>query len=206
MPTAPISLALQDRGLPIVSFMTFPLDVPFGTPRSARRRLRRSETVRSFGLHDSRKYRLSSGTSRTLPEAGVPRQEAQRRHDGRSGFQRHSGLSCPRGFGEAANRRGRRAMAIALTLVIVVVGSVLFHLLSPWWWTPIASNWSYIDHTLVDHLLDHRLRVRGGGPVHGLLRLPLPASRGSPRRLRAREPAAEALADGRSPRSESRRC
>jgi cytochrome c oxidase subunit 2 len=40
-------------------------------------------------------------------------------------------------------------LAIALALVFIVVGSVLFHLLSPWWWTPIASNWSYIDHTLV---------------------------------------------------------
>lgn len=40
-------------------------------------------------------------------------------------------------------------MAIAVVLVLVVVGSVLFHMLSPWWWTPIASNWSYIDHTLV---------------------------------------------------------
>jgi cytochrome c oxidase subunit II len=40
-------------------------------------------------------------------------------------------------------------MAIALVLVLVVAGSVLFHFLSPWWWTPIASNWSYIDHTLV---------------------------------------------------------
>jgi cytochrome c oxidase subunit 2 len=40
-------------------------------------------------------------------------------------------------------------LAIALALVLIVVGSVLFHLLSPWWWTPIASNWSYIDHTLV---------------------------------------------------------
>jgi cytochrome c oxidase subunit 2 len=40
-------------------------------------------------------------------------------------------------------------LAIALALVLVVVASVLFHLLSPWWWTPIASNWSYIDHTLV---------------------------------------------------------
>ena len=40
-------------------------------------------------------------------------------------------------------------MAIAIALVLIVVGSVLFHMLSPWWWTPIASNWSYIDHTLV---------------------------------------------------------
>jgi cytochrome c oxidase subunit 2 len=39
-------------------------------------------------------------------------------------------------------------MIIAIVLMLVVVGSVLFHLLSPWWWTPIASNWSYIDHTL----------------------------------------------------------
>jgi cytochrome c oxidase subunit 2 len=39
-------------------------------------------------------------------------------------------------------------MRVALALVLVVVGSVLFHMLSPWWWTPIASNWSYIDHTL----------------------------------------------------------
>lgn len=40
-------------------------------------------------------------------------------------------------------------MAIALVLVLIVVGSVLFHVLSPWWWTPIASNWGYIDNTLV---------------------------------------------------------
>lgn len=40
-------------------------------------------------------------------------------------------------------------MAIVIILVLVVVGSVMFHLLSPWWWTPIASNWDYIDHTLV---------------------------------------------------------
>lgn len=40
-------------------------------------------------------------------------------------------------------------MAVALILVLVAVGSVLFHLVSPWWWTPIASNWAYVDHTLV---------------------------------------------------------
>lgn len=40
-------------------------------------------------------------------------------------------------------------MAIALVLVLIVVGSVLFHFLSPWWWTPIASNWDYIDNTII---------------------------------------------------------
>ncbi|HYZ62541.1 MAG TPA: cytochrome c oxidase subunit II [Acetobacteraceae bacterium] len=39
-------------------------------------------------------------------------------------------------------------MAVALIFVVVAVGSVLFHLLSPWWFTPIASNWSYIDATV----------------------------------------------------------
>ncbi|MCT7377643.1 cytochrome c oxidase subunit II [Chelativorans salis] len=40
-------------------------------------------------------------------------------------------------------------MAVALILVLVVLGSILFHILSPWWWTPIASNWGYIDDTLI---------------------------------------------------------
>jgi cytochrome c oxidase subunit II len=40
------------------------------------------------------------------------------------------------------------AIALALVLVLVVIGSVLFHLLSPWWLTPIASNWGYIDGTI----------------------------------------------------------
>ncbi|HEV8391163.1 MAG TPA: DUF2189 domain-containing protein [Dongiaceae bacterium] len=37
---------------------------------------------------------------------------------------------------------------VALVLTAVAAGSVLFHLVSPWWWTPIASNWNYIDHTI----------------------------------------------------------
>jgi cytochrome c oxidase subunit 2 len=40
-------------------------------------------------------------------------------------------------------------MFVALALVLVAVGSVLFHFLSPWWWTPIASNWQYIDDTII---------------------------------------------------------
>lgn len=40
-------------------------------------------------------------------------------------------------------------MIIALVLIVLVVGSVVFHLLSPWWWTPIASNWGYIDDTII---------------------------------------------------------
>jgi cytochrome c oxidase subunit 2 len=39
-------------------------------------------------------------------------------------------------------------MVVAIVLVILVIGSVLFHLLSPWYFTPIASNWSTIDDTI----------------------------------------------------------
>jgi len=39
-------------------------------------------------------------------------------------------------------------MAIAIALILLVVASVLFHLLSPWYFTPIASNWSTIDDTI----------------------------------------------------------
>jgi cytochrome c oxidase subunit 2 len=39
-------------------------------------------------------------------------------------------------------------MAIAIALVLLVVGTVLFHFLSPWWFTPIASNWQMMDETV----------------------------------------------------------
>ena len=39
-------------------------------------------------------------------------------------------------------------MAIAIALIVLAVGSVLFHFLSPWYFTPIASNWATIDHTI----------------------------------------------------------
>ncbi len=39
-------------------------------------------------------------------------------------------------------------MAVAIILLLVAVGSVLFHIYSPWWWTPLASNWGYIDDTI----------------------------------------------------------
>jgi cytochrome c oxidase subunit 2 len=49
---------------------------------------------------------------------------------------------------QALNGNGY-AMPTALILVLVALGSVLFHILSPWWWTPIASNWRYIDDTII---------------------------------------------------------
>jgi cytochrome c oxidase subunit 2 len=39
-------------------------------------------------------------------------------------------------------------MAIAIALVLLALGSVLFHFLSPWYFTPIASNWHTIDNTI----------------------------------------------------------
>lgn len=39
-------------------------------------------------------------------------------------------------------------MALAIVLVLLVVGSLVFHFLSPWYFTPLASNWSTIDFTV----------------------------------------------------------
>jgi cytochrome c oxidase subunit II len=39
-------------------------------------------------------------------------------------------------------------MALAVVLVLLVIGTVLFHFLSPWWFTPIASNWKMMDDTV----------------------------------------------------------
>src|SRR5258706_3686981 len=39
-------------------------------------------------------------------------------------------------------------MAIAVALFIIIIGSVVFQLASPWWLTPLASNWSQMDNTL----------------------------------------------------------
>jgi cytochrome c oxidase subunit 2 len=39
-------------------------------------------------------------------------------------------------------------MAIAIVLMLLLAGSVVFHFLSPWYFTPIASNWGTIDDTI----------------------------------------------------------
>src|SRR2546430_16353411 len=39
-------------------------------------------------------------------------------------------------------------MVMAVALFLLVVGSILFHFLSPWWFTPIASNWKMMDDTV----------------------------------------------------------
>lgn len=39
-------------------------------------------------------------------------------------------------------------MHVAIIIALLVLGSILFHLFSPWWQTPIASNWGSIDAAL----------------------------------------------------------
>src|SRR5262245_16235521 len=39
-------------------------------------------------------------------------------------------------------------MALAVVIVILVLATLLFHFLSPWWFTPIASNWEMMDTTV----------------------------------------------------------
>jgi cytochrome c oxidase subunit 2 len=39
-------------------------------------------------------------------------------------------------------------MSMAVALALIVLASVLFHFLNPWWITPLASNWQRMDDTL----------------------------------------------------------
>jgi cytochrome c oxidase subunit II len=39
-------------------------------------------------------------------------------------------------------------MVVGILLILLVVGTVLFHFLSPWYFTPIASNWGAMDDTI----------------------------------------------------------
>ena len=39
-------------------------------------------------------------------------------------------------------------MALAVVIVLLVIGSLVFHFASPWYFTPLASNWSAIDFTV----------------------------------------------------------
>lgn len=40
-------------------------------------------------------------------------------------------------------------MILVLVLVLLVVGTIIFHFVSPWWFTPLASNWGAIDDTII---------------------------------------------------------
>ena len=39
-------------------------------------------------------------------------------------------------------------MAMAIVQFVIIAGSVLFHLFTPWWFTPLASNWGQMDNTM----------------------------------------------------------
>jgi cytochrome c oxidase subunit 2 len=39
-------------------------------------------------------------------------------------------------------------MILGFAVIALVIGTVLFHFLSPWWFTPIASNWTTMDQTV----------------------------------------------------------
>jgi cytochrome c oxidase subunit II len=44
-------------------------------------------------------------------------------------------------------------MALALALVFIVIGALVFHFVSPWWLTPLASNWQQMDDALLITLI-----------------------------------------------------
>ena len=39
-------------------------------------------------------------------------------------------------------------MLVPIMLLLVALGTVVFHFASPWWFTPIPANWIVIDTTM----------------------------------------------------------
>jgi len=39
-------------------------------------------------------------------------------------------------------------MTIAIVIILLVIATLAFHFISPWWFTPLASNWQAIDDTI----------------------------------------------------------
>jgi len=39
-------------------------------------------------------------------------------------------------------------MVLAIVIILLVIGTVIFHFASPWWFTQIASNWGTVDTTV----------------------------------------------------------
>lgn len=40
-------------------------------------------------------------------------------------------------------------MFVAIIFTIIILASIIFHFWSPWWWTPVASNWGNIDDIII---------------------------------------------------------
>jgi cytochrome c oxidase subunit 2 len=53
-----------------------------------------------------------------------------------------------RGIRDGLDHEDEESMPIAVAVIVLVVGSLVFHFLSPWTFTPIASNWGMIDSTI----------------------------------------------------------
>ncbi len=90
-------------------------------------------------------------------------------------------------------------VALAVVIVLLVVGSLIFHFASSslgWYFTPLASNWEHDRLHGRHHVLGLRRRVRRRQPVHRLLRLAVPRPARQQSALRAREHEARDRVDG----------
>ena len=103
-------------------------------------------------------------------------------------------------------RRCCGMLALAVVIVLLVIGSLIFHFASPWYFTPLASNWGTVDFTVNVTFWVVRHRVRRHQFVHRLLRVAVPSSQRQQGALRAGEHKARDHTDSRSRASASPRC
>ena len=64
-------------------------------------------------------------------------------------------------------------MFVAIIFALVIVGSIIFHFWSPWWWTPVASNWGNIDDNIILSFWVTGTVFCCGLFIYGLLRMAL---------------------------------
>ena len=78
-------------------------------------------------------------------------------------------------------------MFVAIVLLVLVLGTVGFHFLSPWYFTPIASNWTSMDDTVTLTFVMTGLGFCIDQRVHCLLHHQIQKQRRQARGIRARE-------------------
>ena len=112
-------------------------------------------------------------------------------------------IECRR-IASSTGARDLRAMIVAVMLFIIVIGSLVFNFLSPWWFTEIASNWGGIDFAVFVTFWICGVAFVLIGLFHGLRDMEIPPSRRPEGRLRTREQEAGVDSDHRHDRRRGR--
>ena len=60
-------------------------------------------------------------------------------------------------------------MHAGIIFFLVILGSILFHIFTPWYWTDVASNWGSMDDTITLTFWGWWGSIYFSLPIYGLL-------------------------------------